>query len=93
MRRMITAKRENIDCYDDENIAHNLLKAATEFFLDIGWRLYAVSETGSLVFEGNAARFMSLSENMGGFKEQIGPGTFAELGDVRTLTLAVEALD
>ena len=33
-----------IDYYDDEDIAHNLLDAATKLSLDIGQRLYAVSE-------------------------------------------------
>ncbi len=36
-----------IDYYDDEDIAHNLLSAATELSLDIGRRLYAVSEVVS----------------------------------------------
>ena len=36
-----------IDYYDDEDIAHNLLSAATKLSLDIGRRLYAVSDTVS----------------------------------------------
>ena len=36
-----------VDFYDDEDIAHNLLSAATELSLDIGRRLYAVSDVVS----------------------------------------------
>ena len=43
------------------------------------------AEAGNPVFEGYAARFMTLSENMGGFREQIAPGAFIEMDDVRAL--------